>query len=324
MGTNNMTLPHDFTPGKKRFLTEVLEGLQNPQKEISSKYLYDKRGASLFERISRLKEYYIPRIEASIIRDNISDIAKIIGSRALIIEYGAGDCKKIRFLLDHLEEPVTFIPIDISRAQLKRVTSRLGLDYPDLDIVPVCADYTRNLELPRTNSVFLHRVIFFPGSTISNFAPVDAVDFLRHMASKLDVDDVLLIGVDLKKDENVLYNAYNDSKGVTADFNLNLLKRINRELNGDFELSQFQHYAPYNNKKGRIEMYLVSLKEQVVHLGNVDIYFKKGESIWTESSYKYSIDGFSEMASRAGLMAKHVWTDTRRWFSVYCLVSEVA
>lgn len=319
-----MTLPHDFTPGKKQFLTEVLEGLQKPQKEISSKYLYDKRGASLFERISRLREYYIPRIEASIMRDNIGDIAKLIGPRALIIEYGAGDCKKIRFLLDHLEEPVTFMPIDISQAQLKRVTSRLGLDYPDLDIIPVCADYTCNLELPRTNSVFLHRVIFFPGSTISNFAPVDAVDFLRHMASKLDVDDVLLIGVDLKKDENVLYNAYNDSKGVTAEFNLNLLKRINRELNGDFELSQFQHYAPYNNKKGCIEMYLVSLKEQMVHLGNVDIYFKKGETIWTESSYKYSIDSFSEMASRAGLTVERVLTDTRRWFSVYCLVSEMA
>jgi len=321
MKTSNSVIPYDSSPGRERFLAEVLDGLQKPQKELPSKYFYDERGAGLFERICCLEEYYIPVTEASIMQTNIAAIVELIGSKVLLIEYGCGDCKKIRFLLDYLYEPVAFVPIDISREQLERTAQELTSDYPTLEVLPVCADYTSRLKVPSPKRSFSRKVVYFPGSTIGNFDPLSANRFLKQIANVLGIGGALLIGVDLKKDVTLLHCAYNDSQGVTAAFNLNLLKRINRELDCDFQIDYFQHYAFYNPKESRIEMHLVSRKEQTVHLGNTAIYFAKDESIWTESSYKYNLDEFQEMATAAGLRVERVWTDAREWFSVQYLVT---
>ena len=321
MKTRNKIIPHDFRPGRERFLSEVLDGLQKPQKELPSKYLYDERGADLFERICCLEEYYIPRTEASIMQANIAAMVELIGPRVLLIEYGCGECKKVRFLLDHLPDPVAFVPIDISQEQLKRVAQELTSDYPTLEVLPVCADYTSRLEIPHPKRDFSRKVVYFPGSTIGNFDPIPARHFLEHIARVLRPGGALLVGVDLKKNFARLHRAYNDSQGVTAAFNLNLLERINRELNCDFQLDRFQHYALYNPKESRIEMHLVSQKEQTVRLGNTAVHFARGESIWTESSYKYNLDDFQQMAALAGLRVGRVWTDPRQWFSVQYLVT---
>ncbi|MFC1956703.1 L-histidine N(alpha)-methyltransferase [Chloroflexota bacterium] len=321
MKARNSITAHDFRPGRERFLAEILDGLQKLQKKLPSKYLYDERGAALFERICSLEEYYIPRTEASIMEANIAAIVELIGPGVLLIEYGCGDCKKVRFLLDHLPDPVAFVPIDISQEQLERVAQELASDYPTLEVLPVCADYTSRLEIPRPKRGFSRKVVYFPGSTIGNFDPIPTRHFLEHIARVLGPGGAILIGVDLKKDAARLHRAYNDSQGVTAAFNLNLLKRINRELNCDFQLDCFRHYALYNPMESRIEMHLVSQKEQTVRLGNTAVHFGQGESIWTESSYKYSPDEFQQMAAQAGLRVAQVWTDPRQWFSVQYLVT---
>ena len=321
MKDKNRIIPHDYRLGRERFLAEVIDGLRKPQKELPSKYFYDERGADLFERICCLKEYYIPRTEESIMQSNITAIAERIGPRVLLIEYGCGDCKKVRFLLDNLTDPVAFVPIDISREQLERTAQKLSSDYPTLGVLPVCADYTGCFEIPYPERDFNRRVVFFPGSKISKFDPVPARQFLEHIAGILGTDGALLIGVDLQKDTTLLHRAYNDSWGVTSAFNLNLLERINRELNCDFQIDYFQHYAHYNPKESRIEMHLVSQRQQTVHLGNVAIHFARDESIWTESSYKYKLDEFQQMAATAGLRVERVWTDAREWFSVQYLVA---
>jgi dimethylhistidine N-methyltransferase len=321
MKTGNSIIPHGNRPGRERFLAEVLDGLRKPQKELPSKYFYDERGADLFERICSLEEYYIPRTETSIMQANIAAMVELIGPRVLLIEYGCGDCKKVRFLLDHLHDPVAFVPIDICRRQLEHVAQELVADYTTLEVLPVCADYTSSFEVPHPERGFSRKVVYFPGSTIGNFDPVPARQFLDHIAGVLGQDGAFLIGVDLKKDVTLLHSAYNDSQGVTAAFNLNLLERINRELSCDFQIDYFRHYALYNPKESRIEMHLVSQRQQTIHLGNAAIHFAKGESIWTESSYKYNLDEFQQMAATAGLRVERVWTDAREWFSVQYLVA---
>jgi len=312
---------HDFQPGNDRFLAEVLSGLRKTQKELPSKYFYDERGSRLFERICTLDEYYIPRVERSIMKTYIKKIAELVGPRVLLIEYGCGDCKKVRFLLDHMHDPAAYVPIDISRGQLLRVTRDISSSYPALEILPVCADYTSSFKLPVPQRQSKRVVIYFPGSTIGNFDPIPAKHFLEHMAQVCGPGGALLIGVDLKKDPAVLHRAYNDSQGITSAFNLNLLQHINRELGGDFQLDCFQHYAFYNPREGRIEMHLLSLREQSIHLGNTTINFAKGESIWTESSYKFNLDEFEEIAATAGFNVEQTWTDEQQWFSVQYLVA---
>lgn len=321
MKTRNKIIPQDYGLGRERFLTEVLNGLQKPQKELPSKYFYDEHGSDLFKRICSLEEYYITRTEASIMQANIAAMAELIGPSVLLVEYGCGDCQKIRFLLVHMSDPVAFIPIDISQKQLENATQELASDYPTLEVLPVCADYTSRFKLPSPKRSFSRKVVYFPGSTIGNFDPIPTKRFLKHIAVLLGPDGALLIGVDLKKDVVWLHRAYNDCQGVTAAFNLNLLERINRELNCDFQIDCFQHYAFYNPKESRIEMHLVSQKEQTVHLGNTTVHFARGESIWTESSYKYNLDEFREMAALAGLRVERIWTDPREWFSVQYLVT---
>jgi len=311
----------DLGPGHERFLAEVLDGLRKNSKELPSKYFYDERGSYLFERICELEEYYIPRIEASIMQAHIREMAELIGPDALLIEYGSGNCKKVRFLLDHLPDPAGYIPIDISREQLLQAAKELASVYPKLEVHPVCADYLSSADLPKLNRPAQRIVVYFPGSTIGNLDTVSARDFLEHVASLCGRGGALLIGVDLKKDPVVLHSAYNDKEGVTAAFNLNLLQRINRELDCDFQLEWFQHYAIYNPQEGRVEMHLVSQKDQAVHLDTETISFVRGESVCTESSYKYRLDEFEQIAAAAGFKVERAWTDMRQWFSVQYLVT---
>jgi dimethylhistidine N-methyltransferase len=245
----------------------------------------------------------------------------LLGPRVLLIEYGSGDCSKARFLLDHLHQPVAYVPIDISRERLLSAARGLVGDYPEMEVLPVCADYTSGFDLPDPKRSSERAVVYFPGSTIGNFDPLPAKLFLEHVAGVCGPGGGLLIGVDLKKDPLVLHRAYNDSLGVTAAFNLNLLERVNRELNCDFRRDWFQHYAFYNPRESRVELHLVSLREQTVHVDNVGIPFVEGESIWTESSYKFTLDEFEQMALAAGFKVERAWTDEQQWFSVQYLVS---
>ncbi len=308
---------YDFKPGRESFLAEVLIGLRKPQKELPYRYFYDERGSHLFERMCELEEYYIPRIEASIMQAHIKEMAELVGPHVLLIEYGSGNCKKVRFLLDHLHNPVVYIPIDISREQLLHVSKELASEYPKLEVYPVCADYLSSFDLPALKRPNERVVVYFPGSTIGNLDPILAKHFLEHVASVCGTAGALLIGVDLKKDPAVLHSAYNDKEGLTAAFNLNLLQRINRELDCNFQLEWFQHYAFYNPRESRVEMHLVSQRDQEVHLNRETIPIAKGESIWTESSYKYNLDEFEQMAAAAGFRVEGVWVDERQWFSVH-------
>ena len=317
----NRIASRNFLLGRERFLTEVLSGLRKPQKELPAKYFYDERGSQLFELICSLEEYYIPSTESSIMLAHISEIVELIGPNALLIEYGSGNCQKIRFLLDNLIDPIAYVPIDISQEQLMSVIDNLASGYPNLELLPVCADYTSSYEIPSTTRKYNRTVVYFPGSTIGNFDPVPAKQFLERVAQVCGPRGALLIGVDLKKDPAVLHRAYNDEQGITSAFNLNLLHRINQELGGDFQLDSFKHYALYNPNEGRIEMHLMSLQEQSVHIDMETIYFKKGETIWTESSYKYNINEFEEIVNAAGFSVQHAWTDGKQWFSVQYLVT---
>ena len=314
-------ISYEFKPGLESFLAEVLIGLHKPQKELPSKYFYDERGSHLFERICELKEYYIPRIEASIMQAHIKEMVELIGPQVFVIEHGCGNCEKVRFLIDRLHDPVAFIPIDISQEQLLHVAKELVSIYPQLQVLPICADYMSSFELPIPKQSSKRTVVYFPGSTISNFDPIPAKHFLEHVANMCGPDGALLIGVDLKKDLAVLHSAYNDNERITAAFNLNLLERINRELDSDFQLDGFQHYAFYNPRESRIEMHLVSQRDQVVHINRETISFARGESIWTESSYKYNLAEFEQMAAAAGFRVERVWVDERQWFSVQYLVT---
>lgn len=308
-----------ISPAYSVFFEDAFEGLSHYPKRLACKYLYDKRGSQLFEEICQLPEYYPTRTELRILQEAIGEISGAVGAETLLIEYGSGSSTKTRLLLDHLDRVAGYVPIDISRPQLGEAVQQLARRYPRLRIWPVCADYTQSYELPPVEFGEARRVVFFPGSTIGNFAPREAIEFLRHMGEVAGQGGGVLIGVDLKKDPRVLFDAYNDSRGVTAAFNLNLLVRMNRELHTDFATQRFSHYAFYNPRVGRVEMHLVSLEEQQVHLGEAAIPFAQGESIWTESSYKFSLSEFAWLASEAGLCARHAWTDPEGLFSVHYL-----
>lgn len=305
-------------PRLKAMREEVRAGLSSPRKTLPCKYFYDARGAELFDRICNLTEYYPTRTEEGILHQHAADIARRMGGqRCALIEYGSGSSRKTRILLDQLPG-ITYIPIDISRHYLDRSAERLHRAYPDLSIQPIRADYTRDFPAPRAPG--RRPVVFFPGSTIGNFHPDQAVAFLRRMAGVCGQTGGILIGVDLQKDVAILEAAYNDADGVTATFNLNLLHHLNRELGADFDTDQFTHHAPYNTRVGRIEMHLVSDCRQSVHIGGATIHFVAGEQILTECSYKYTLEGFAALVEQAGLRVEEVWTDPRHWFSVQYLV----
>jgi len=323
MQTNMRAFPQliDYFPPRAEMRADILNGLSRPQKEISPKYFYDARGSQLFEDITRLPEYYLTRTERSIMQASIADMARRIGPKAAVIEFGSGSGSKIRLLLDELHEPVACVAVEISRDHLLDSTQSLANDYPQLQTIAVCADFTRPFELPPIPGA-RRNLVFFPGSTIGNFPPDEAVSLLKVINQATGENGALLIGADLVKDSAVLEAAYNDSAGVTAEFNLNLLAHINRELQADFVADGYRHLAVYNQQVQRIEMYLVSQREQMVHIGGEQIQIKNGERILTEYAYKYELDSFARLAARAGFRVEQVWTDPQQCFSVQYLLRE--
>ncbi len=303
------------------FRRDLIAGLSGTAKQTKPKYLYDERGAALFEEICELEEYYPTRTEIGLLRAQAADIARSLGRDAMVIEFGSGATVKIRILLDALQDPAAYVPVDISREQLAENSRILAAEYPRLSVVPICADYTRPFPLPGDLDGG-NRVAFFPGSTIGNLLPDEALDFLQSVRSTVGAGGSLLIGVDLRKDPDVLRAAYNDAKGVTAAFNLNLLERANRELDADFDLDAFRHEAVYDHDKGRIEMRLYSLRPQEVRIDGARIPFADGEYILTEVSHKYSVDDFQALAARAGWQAKSCWTDQADYFSLHHLIAD--
>ena len=301
------------------FRDDVIAGLSLPQKALPPKYFYDAVGSRLFEAICRLKEYYPTRAELALTQAHIGEIGRFAGKRSALIEYGSGESIKSRLLIDALR-PSAYIPVDISEAALRGAAAKLRRHFSWLDIRPVHGDFSQPLKIPMAHAKG-RRVVYFPGSTIGNLTPEEAHAFLRMTRGQVGPDGAMLVGVDLKKDANVLHAAYNDAKGVTAAFNLNLLARINRELGADFSLRRFRHYAFYNPALGRIEMHLVSLVPQAVNIGNFRFSFDAGESIHTENSYKYSIEGFQALARRAGFRGRMAWTDSKGLFSLHGLTA---
>lgn len=300
-------------------LKEVLDGLNKHQKTLPSKYFYDERGSRLFEAICHLDEYYPTRTEIRIMKDNINEIVNVLGSGIRLIELGSGSSRKTRLLLDHLPHLSTYIPVEISETFLTSVARQLSFEYPSLNIQPVATDYTHPFMLPEGAPPSSGNVAFFPGSTIGNFTPDRAQAFLGLISDLIGESGGLLIGVDLKKDPEILEAAYNDKRGLTAEFNKNLLVRLNRELDANFEIDQFRHRAIYNEEDGRIEMHLVSLKKQWIEIDQNEFLFEKGEYIHTENSYKYSLQDFEELAA-PHFHVKNVWTDENNLFSIQYLV----
>lgn len=301
-------------------LDEILQGLSRPQKTLSSKFFYDARGSMLFDAICELPEYYLTRTELSIMRAHIDEIVALVGPQASLIEFGSGSSLKTRMLLERLDHLAAYVPVDISREHLMAAAESLASDYPDVEVWPVRADFTQPFELPNPSVIPLRNIVYFPGSTIGNFMPEQVHNLLQVMHVEAGEYGALLIGVDLQKDTAIIERAYNDDAGVTAEFNLNMLSRINREFGANFDLDRFQHRAVYDEQHGRMELNLVSKCEQVVRIENASFHFEKGEALLTEYSHKYTMEQFAWMAKRAGFVVDRVWTDPKRLFSVqYCL-----
>ena len=308
---------YDLHPPQTDMLHEVLDGLRRTPPMISPKFFYDHRGSELFEAITETPEYYPFRTELGLLEKHGEEMATLLGSDGLLIELGSGSSRKIRLLLDALQ-PAAYMPVDISRDFLLQAAGDLAREYPELEVHATCADYSRGLKLPWSPEE-LPRAAFFPGSSIGNFEPAQAQRLLHHVAQALGSGGHLLIGVDLQKDHAVLQRAYNDAAGITAAFNLNLLERFNRELNADFDVEKFAHAADYNAEAERVEMHLISRCEQTVAIGEKRLYFAEGEAIHTENSYKYTVEGFLQLAAEVGFGRVKTWLDEKKYFSVHCL-----
>ena len=316
---NSQLTPCEKLSGESDFCQDVVDGLSRSDKSIPSKYFYDQTGSQLFDQICELEEYYLTRCEAEIMTRHAHEMAEAIGPGIRLIEYGSGSSLKTRLLLDHLQNPTQYVPVDISSEHLLESSERLRVDYPDLNVTPVVADFVQRFQIPGSGPTDSANCIYFPGSTIGNFVSDDATDLLRSMSAQAGPRGQLLIGFDLQKDIDVIRRAYDDELGVTAEFNRNLLRRINRELGGDFRLGSFQHRAIYDSNSGRIEMHLVSMEAQSVCVAGSRFPFRSGESIRTEYSHKYTVQGFQEMAEAVGWNRRHVWTDQRDYFAVMLL-----
>jgi len=317
ISTPSETRPSETSP-EASFLNDVLDGLDRANKTLPSKYFYDERGSQLFDQICELDEYYPTRTETSLLARYAGAIAERVGKSVTLLELGSGSSTKVRLLLDRLDEPAAYIPVDISREHLESSAARLAADYPDLKVEPVCADYAGDFHVSIAGGPG-RTLAFFPGSTIGNFHPHEAQAFLRRLGRQLGAGSRLLIGVDLKKSKARLEAAYNDAAGVTAAFNLNLLERINRELDGTFDPQAFAHRAFYNDRLGRIEMHLESLRPQTALVAGFPIRFKAGETIHTEVSYKYTVDEFTSLVRNAGWSKIASWTDDEDLFSIHLL-----
>ena len=303
-------------------LDQLIGGLRQPEKTISPKYFYDERGSQLFDEITRLPEYYPTETELGIMRDNIGEIASLVGKQASLIEFGSGSSLKTRVLLEHLDELAAYVPVDISEDHLLESARQIREDFPDLDVLPVVADFTHPFQLPSPKVMPVRNIVYFPGSTIGNFTNEAAQELLEVMYGEAGAGGALLIGADLQKDPAIIERAYNDSAGVTAEFNRNMLRHLNREFGADFDLDAFAHSAKYNESKGRVEIRLVSQKDQTFTLGGESFSIARDEAILTEYSHKYTLEGFAAMAKTAGFGVERVWMDAERLFSVQYLVRD--
>ncbi len=309
---------HDFAPEQESFRDAVLTGLSAPQKAIPARFLYDEAGSRLFDRICKLPEYYPTRTELKILTDKASEIAAAIGPDIALLEFGAGSSQKARLLLDALESPAAYEPIDVSRDHLIQLATEIAEAYPALEVSAVCADYTQPLELP-DSSTRRRRAGFFPGSTVGNLTPEDARAFLSGWAGQLGQDGLMVVGVALRAPKSVVLPAYDDAQGVTAAFTGNVLVRANRELDADFDLAAFRHTPEYDQATGRLTIHLTSLKAQTVYVAGHTFEFAQGERMHVEDSNKYAVEDFQRLARSAGYVAETVWVDPRELFSVHVL-----
>ena len=301
-------------------INEIVDGLSQAQKTISPKFFYDERGSQLFDKITKLPEYYLTDAELEIMRVNVGEMAELIGRTASLIEFGSGSSLKTRILLENLEDLAAYVPVDISEDHLRTSARQLRAEFPGLDVRPVVADFTKTFSLPTPTVMPVKNVIYFPGSTLGNFEHDAAMDLLRVMHEEAGENGALLIGVDLQKDADIIDRAYNDAAGVTAEFNLNMLRHLNKNYGANFDLGSFEHSATYDEDEGRVVIELVSQAEQTFEVGNTEFELADGETILTEYSHKYTLDGFAEMAHNAGFTVEKAWTDAEQLFSVqYCV-----
>jgi dimethylhistidine N-methyltransferase len=305
---------------RRAFLEDVLAGLRRPRKRLSCRFFYDERGSRLFDEICRLDEYYLTRTETAIMEQYAHEMADQIDNGVRLVEFGSGSSIKTRFLLDRLSEPVAYVPVDISRKHLYRTAKGLAKDYPHLEVLPVCADFRREFVIPEPKRPATHTAVYFPGSTIGNYLPHEASEILTHTAALTGNGGGLLIGIDLKKDAEILERAYDDAQGVTAEFNLNLLRRMQQELDAELNEEAFEHYSFYNPDAGRVEIYIRSLEEQSIRVAGEVFPFREGELIHTEYSHKYTVEQFAVIAKEAGLTLRKSWTDSNNYFAVLHLV----
>jgi len=306
----------DLQPCMAEFLGDVVAGLRASPKQLPSKYLYDERGSQLFDEICQLDEYYPTRCEDRIIKKYAQEMADQIGPGVMLVEYGSGSSTKTRALLRKLDDPAAYVPVDISAEHLGHSAARLTRVLPKIEVLPVCVDFTQPFDLPVSTQPPTHAAVFFPGSTIGNFERPAALAMLGQIAHLCGRGGGLLIGIDLQKDVNVIELAYNDAQGITAEFNLNMLQHINRELGGDFPLEQFHHQAVYDYTEHRIEISLVSRCDQSVSICDETFQLGAGEPIITEYSHKYTISGFATLAAEVGLTLRRAWTDDEQKFAV--------
>jgi dimethylhistidine N-methyltransferase len=317
MAKHPSTIP---APSRTDALTNgVLEGLRKHPRQLSPVWFYDELGSFLFDSICELPEYYLTRTERQIMRQHAPDMAHHIGPDAAIIEFGSGTSTKTRDLLTQLEKPAAYVPVDIARDHLLTAASAIARDYSTLRVIPICADFTQPFDLPATVYAATRRVVYFPGSTLGNFALEQARGLLHRMRQIIGANGAVLIGIDLKKDPRTLERAYNDRAGVTAEFNVNALRHLNRELGTDFDLEAFEHTALWVEDQSRIEMHLVSKREQDVHVGDETVHIGKGEHLTTEFCHKYTLEAFADLAATAGLSVSRVWMDPQKKFSVQLL-----
>jgi dimethylhistidine N-methyltransferase len=300
----------------QHFKQDVIEGLSAFPKRLPCKYFYDKRGSALFDQICELDEYYPTRTEQSIMDRDAGEMGQQLGTGVMLVEYGSGSSQKTRVLLDHLIDPAAYVPVDISHRHLHAVADELRLAYPELEILPVTADFTKPFRLPEPSRTPTHAAVYFPGSTIGNFRPEEAQRLLRSIADLCGRGGGLLIGVDLEKDPAVLRRAYDDSQGVTAAFNLNLIRRMRDELAAELDPEAFEHEVIYNDQESRIEIYIRSLRDQLIRLDDHVFSLREGETIHTEYSHKYTIERFADLAAKAGMELHRSWTDERDYFAV--------
>ncbi len=309
----------DLQPTPDDITGDVLAGLSRTPKRLPSKYFYDRRGSELFEEITRQPEYYLTRVELALLEASAMEISDVVGPRAHVVEYGSGSGRKTRILLDSLDDPVAYTPIEISRSALLASVERLGREFDDIELLPVCADFSQPVAIPEPERQAEHAFVFFPGSTIGNFTEPEALRLLRAMHQTMGARGGALIGIDLQKSPAIIERAYNDAAGVTAAFTLNLLARLNRDIGSDFDLDGFQHRAVYVADAGRIETFLDSRKAQVVTVEGQRFDFAAGEAMQVEYSHKYTDAGFAALAASAGMRVVRGWNDTNDWFGLRLL-----